>query len=266
LTQPSKRNFSDVEIFFAALLGLSATLVGRRLLTWITAELGADAFAPSLATRFGTSTTIANFSTFFVQLPVALAFVAIGIPFALRSCAALLRRQTSRREAFGILAFVAATIGLFYEARAGRNGLLSVTAIAMISLWQTWHAMAARALRFGYWCIAAGASCLLGLAYYEWLFVGGAEASLFVGPTFLVVAFYMLGAGLIMTLPGALARPHRSPAANLVTWLAVAMWLASPQLRAQAPGVDEANLLELGLVTASAAALLLTAVVRQARD
>jgi len=262
----SKRSFSDVEIFFTALLGLAATLVGRRVLGWITSDMGPSAFAPSLATRFGSSATISNFSTFFVLLPIALGFIAIGIPFALRCLAALLRRQVSRREALGMLALAACLAAMIYEARIGLTGLLSVSAVAVVSLWQSWDALAVRGTRLGYWCIGVGALCLLGLAYYQSQYLAGSDPSRFVAPTFLVVAFYSLAAGLVLTLPAGLGSSRLPSPAALATWIAVATWIAAPRLRGQAHNAAAADFLELSLATASAALMLATALLRQLRS
>jgi hypothetical protein len=261
----SKRSFSDFEIFFSALLGLSMVLVGRRLLGWITADVGLDAFAPSLATRFGTSTTIANFSTFFVLLPTALAFIAIGIPFALRCLAAVFRRKIVRHELLGLLALTACVAGMAYEARLGSTGLISVAAIALVSLWQAWDALAARAARLGYWCLGGGALCLLGLAYYQSQYLAGAEASRFIAPTFLVVAFYLVGAGLVLTVPAAIGA-HRSRLAAALVWIAVAAWVAAPRLRAQALEPAAADMLELSVAAGGAALMLAAALARQLRS
>jgi len=259
------RRLRDSEIFFAALLALTATLVGSRLLGALVSDAAAVNFPPSLMARFGPSSTVANFSTFFVLLPVSLIFIAIGIPFALRSVAAAFRRDLERREVVGLLAVFGCLAGLVFEARAGGTGLLAFTATTALAYWQLWPPLAARGRRAADWAAAIAGGAGLTLAYYQWTFIGGGELSVFVAPTFLVVAFYACVTAVALALPSAVARPRVAPIGAALLACAGLAWLASAQLRDFAAGIEAADRLELAVSSSGAGILLLSGIVGRLR-
>jgi hypothetical protein len=226
------------------------------MLAALVAERASIAFAPSLMTRFGPSATVANFSTFFVLLPVALAFIAIGIPFALRTGAAMLRRELERRERIAVSLVAACLLMLVVEARVGGSGLWSFAAMAALSYWQLWPAFAEREPRLAQWCSAVAGASALGLAAYQWSFVRGAQASQFVAPTFLVVTFYTASVGVGLAIPTALRTPRKGAIAAFVVTVAAAGWLLSPSLRTLSASVGDADILEFSVTTAAGALLV----------
>jgi hypothetical protein len=255
----------DSEIFFAALLALAVALTGSRALGMFVAEGASAPFQPSLVVRFGPATAIANFSTFFVLLPVALAFIAIGIPFALRTVAAAWRRELQTRERNGVVLAIVTVPALLAEARMGGSGLITFTATAALAYWQLWPALVVRGGRLGDWSSAVAGAAALVLAYYEWRFLGGGEPSRFIAPTFLVIAFYAGAAGLALRLPVALALPRAAPVISGVIVAATLAWLAAPQLRGHATSVTEADSLEFMIAAISASVLLATGLLARRR-
>jgi hypothetical protein len=255
----------DPEIFFAALLALTSVLVGSRALNALVGASAGIAFAPSLMARFGPSSTVATFSTFFVLLPTALAFIAIGIPFALRTIAAATRRELPKRDLFAMAGIAACFAALVFEASRGGSGLYSYAAMMLLSYWQLVPALARRGRRVGDWsCAAAGVSAL-GLAWHQWSYLGGSEASEFVAPTLLVIAFYSCIVGLASLMPAALTPPRKSTVSALVLAIATALWLQAPRLRVYSATGAEADQLEFAVATGAATLLLVVALAARRR-
>lgn len=230
--------------------------MGSRALGALVSKAVPVAFEPSLMTRFGPSGIVANFSTFFVLLPVALAFIAIGIPFALRTIAAAMRRELEHREFGGLAAVVGCVCGLVIEARGGGSGLVSFCALTALAYWQLWPALKERGRRPADWLLIVAGAAALSVAYYAWKFLGGAQESQFVAPTFLVVAFYAAVSGIALVLPPVFSRPRTGPISAIILISAVLLWLGAPQARALAVGAEDAETLELAISSVAAAIML----------
>ncbi len=228
-------------------------------------EAGPETFAPSLVSRFGHSTTIANFSTFFVLLPVALVFIAIGIPFALRTVAAAFKRELESRELVGGVLALLAIPALLFEARLGGTGLMTFGATASLAYWQLWPALAVRGRRVADWTGALAGASALGLAYYEWSFLGGIEASRFVAPTFLVVCFYAGATGVLLRLPTAVSRARSGTVSSILIVGASVLWLVAPQLRQHGVSAANADALEFRVSAIAGVVLLITSLFARRR-
>lgn len=256
--EPKVRRMRDAEIFGAAVMALAGVLAGGRLLAAFAAE-GFGAHGPSLAARFGSPTTVGNFTTFFVLLPVALAFVAIGIPFLLRSLAAAFRRTLEARELIGVVVVLSAVAGLFAEATFGTSGIASIGVMTAAGYALSWPAMAEARGRTAYGLLAAAGASLALLAYYERAFLAGAEPSLFIAPTFLVTGFFLGCTGVLCALPSALKTRRRGEpngrAGFALCAAAVAAWLTSPLMRHWGADPGGADALEF-YVTAGSALVL----------
>jgi len=250
--------FTDAQIFFVALLGFCLARLSGAFLMWLTMAASADPDATLLA-RVAPSSSISPIYLFFVLLPVALAVFAIGIPFLLRTLLAAARRRLTRTEAVGLVLVAAVIVAALVAERwvGGASGILLPACMATIGFWQSWRPLGQHGGMLGL-RLLAGAGLSLGLvAYYEAALVSGAEPSIALAPTFVVLAVALGAGGLPLVLASALARAGTPgwPTA-LLAWPAAAAWCWTPGLRATAAGPWPADRLELRATIAVAALLV----------
>ena len=201
----------------------------RLLLAGAAGQLGA-----ALTSRIAPLATVRPLYAFFILLPAGLAFLAIGVPFFLRTLISATRGRLGRDDLFGLAALAACVAGLVVEIRVGGRGVATIAAALAIGLWQAAPSYAEIGRRVGFAIIATAGACLAGLAYYESRHLSGAEPSVAIAPTFVLLAFFFALAGLITTTAAALQRDGDGRIAAAACWLAALTWMLSPLVRAKA--------------------------------
>ena len=248
---------SDAQIFFTALSALTATLAGGELLLRWLASAQTASPATAIAARSAPLETIRPFYAFFVLLPVGLGFLAIGVPFLLRTLMAAVHRRVSRGEATGLAAVLIGAVALVVEARFERDGLATTLAITAVAGWQGRALLARAGERVAAAVLAAGGLSLVGLGYYERQLLAGVEQSMAIAPTLLLLAFFYL-AFAVSTMAVAASRGSASRIVALLAAGASALWLASPVLRSTwADTVEAADRFEVDATLAAGTVLLL---------
>jgi hypothetical protein len=263
--------FSDSQIFFTAVLGMAAVLLTQFLVIKlvgadvITSGTGAEtaAGAPLLA-RVAKPKTVLLFYAFFVLLPAGLAFLGIGVPFALRTTLAALRGRLTRVELLGLAGIVASGALVALEWYFTTHGLLAIVAAGAVAIWQVWEPLSVAGRRLGFRLAGVAGLALLALAYYENRLLAQGQTSMALAPTALVAAAFFLAAALVLSGVAALRTGARGAAA--ACWLLAMVWYQAPALAAAATKAGASDRLELGITTAVAAALLLLAALREVRE
>jgi hypothetical protein len=251
MSRAQPRIFSDAEIFFTAVLGLSLVLLGNDAVLTVAAG---DPDKPSLLSRLCLPTTIAPFWVFFVLLPSALGFIAIGVPYALRTLIALVRKKLESRNAVGVLALLLVAAAAFFELLWGRSGRISLAAAAGVGIWQVWPALAGVPRKRGTRMLGVAGGGLGGLAYYERALAMGAEPSMAVAPTCYVTAFFFGTLGILLVSAGLAA--NRGRLAAVAAWLGAALFFFGSRATTALAGNADPATIEWG-GTAVAAAMLL---------
>jgi hypothetical protein len=254
---------SDAEIFFASVFALAAVLVVGELLFRLLAHTGTGALGPALLARSAPLSSVRPMYAFFVLLPAGLAFLAIGLPFFMRTVSAALRGrvQGQGRQALGALA--ACVPAALVEVRLGSSGVISVIAGAAIGAWQSHRLMGRLGDKHGFKLLATAALAVAGLGAYEVAAARNSEPSIAIAPTLLVAAMFFVMAGLMTTTAAAAAPRARGRFAVAIAWIGAIALLAAPMLRARvATSAVGADRFELAC-TFAAAALLTTGALAQ---
>jgi hypothetical protein len=274
--------FKDSQIFFAAVLGMATVLVVQVLVFRL---VGADIVAPThettaadvgvpragaasdhvpLIRQIGPPGTVSLLYGFFVLLPAGLAFLCIGVPFALRTLIAAIQRKLSRTELLGLAAFIAALCLLAAEPHLWTHGLTAIVAVAAVAIWQAWEPIATRARRLAFRMLGLGGIALGVLANYENRLLQHGEASIALAPTALVAAAFFIGSGLVLSAL-ALAR-FRLRAATAACWLIAAAWYLAPTWVPLVADPASGGRLELVTTVAASAVLVSVTIVREIRE
>lgn len=246
----------DAQIFFAAVLGMAGVLLTH----WLLASLvGLDGETQTLVSRLGPPSTILPFSVFLVFVPAVLAFLAIGLPFAMRTLVALVRWSLGLGQALGLLGLVACVVVAVVEIHAGGNGVVALLMVALISAVESGAILGRCTGALGWRLLAAAAVALFGLGYYEYLYLAGGRVSIAVAPTLLLASFFLLGAALILLTASEFSQPGQPRLTILLAWLIAISWYAAPRLRPLTATAHAGDQLEFCATITAAAALLLLA-------
>jgi hypothetical protein len=255
------RRFTDAEIFFTAVLGISLVLLGNDAV--LTVAAGAEQ-SPSLLSRLCLQTTIAPFWVFFVLLPSALGFIAIGLPYALRTLIAVIRKKLDSRHAVGVLVLLLVAAAAVFELLWGRSGRFSLTAAAGVCIWQVWPALAGLPRKRGTRLLGLAGASLAGLAYYERSLAVGAEPSMAIAPTCYVSAFFFGPLGILLVSIG--LGSDRGRLAAVTAWLAAIVFLIGSRAATALAGNVDPETLEWGGTTVAAAMLLAVFLANEVRS
>jgi hypothetical protein len=255
----SRIQATDAEIFFLALLGMvSVLLAGEGLEAFIGAS---NARGPGLIARVAPVAWVQPIYVFFILLPTALAVLTIGVPFFLRTVVSALRRGLGLIPGLGLGALVACAGLLVWELREGRQGLVTLAAVAGVAIWQSWRWLAAPGRAVGARLVGTAGFALAGLVYYENSILRGGATSMAIAPTFAVVGFFCASIGVPLMLVRALGcrvPGRRGRIAAAMALVAAALWAAAPFSRSLNPTPGAGDNYEL--VGTMAAALLFVAI------
>jgi hypothetical protein len=233
-------------------------IVGELLFRLLLHGSGDPLSAPLLA-RTAPLTSVRPLYAFFILLPVSLGFLAIGVPFFLRTLSAAARGRIDGRTRQALLAFGVCLLVLIVELNVGGDGLVAMSAVAAVGAWQGRGPVARFGASHGFTLIGVAGVSIAALAWYEARALGEAEPSIAIAPTLLVVSLFLAGAGLVAATANVLEGCTESRVALAVAWLAMAAWLGAPLLRSvlleSAAGADRFE-----LAATAAAAIALTAV------
>ena len=249
---------SDAEIFFASVLALAAVLVVGEVVFRLLTHTGAGALGPALLVRTAPLSSVRPLYAFFVLLPAGLAFLAIGLPFFMRTVSSTLRGKVRGRGRQALIAIAACAVAAVVEVRLGGSGVVSVIAGAAVGAWRSYGLVGRLGDRHGFALLATAGLSVAGLGAYELAALGNSEPSIAIAPTLLVASVFFAMAGLMTTTAAAAAPRAGGRIAVAISWVGVVAMLAAPILRARvASSATGADRFELAC-TLAAAALLTT--------
>jgi hypothetical protein len=247
---------SDAAIFFASVFALATVLVIGELLFRLLLHTGEGALGAALLARTAPLSSVRPLYAFFVLLPAGLAFLAIGLPFFMRTLSAAISGRLRGRPRQALLALAVCALSAPIEARFDGTGIMSVVAAGAIGIWQSYRLVGRFGETQGFALLAAAGLLIAGLVAYEVAALGNSEASIAIAPTLLVAVAFFASAGLSATTAAAAAPRADGRIAVAVAWIGVAALFAAPMLRsrvaASAAGADRFEL----VCTLTAAALL----------
>ncbi len=226
---------------------------------WLLVNLvspGASEDAHSLVSLLGPPATILPFSVLLIFVPAALAFLAIGVPFALRTAVALARGTLEPGQILGLAGLAGCVAAALVEINQGGKGVVSLAALALVSGVQGRAVLRGGAESVGWRLLATAGLLLLGLAYYEYRYISLAQLSIAVAPTLLLFGFFFASSALVITTAAPYSRGGGSRLAKLLAWMTAVVWYAAPSLRSLVNSIEAADQLEFFVAVSSAVALL----------
>ncbi len=251
-----ERSATDAEVFFVAVLGAALVLLGGGLLF---ESLGWGSSQGALLARVAPLRTVRALYAWFGLLPAGLAFLGIGLPFALRVVASAARRRLGRREAFALLGIAAGIAALLSPYGHDWKGPLLLLVVAVTAMAGAAPLLAERAAAWGRVLLAAAALSLLVVAVFEQQLLSGNRTGTAVASTAVAAAGFFLAPALGCLVAVGVSGGLRWYWTSSVTLLA-GTWYALPWLRTWVTtAAARFDYVELG--TTIALALLLAVVV-----
>jgi hypothetical protein len=262
----SVRSSSDAEIFFTSVFAIAGVLLVGELLFTLLEAASAVALGPALVARLAPLSTVRLLYASFVLLPAGLAFLAIGLPFCLRTLVAAFSRRLEPQARGALAALAACVVAAIVEVRLDMRGFVALSAAAAVSSWRAHPVLARMGAAHGFRLLAAGGASAAVLAWYEGRMLAHAATSIAVAPTFLVLAAVFAAAGLVTTTAAALRRDGDGRGAVALCWLAALGWLGAPLMRARlAASAPAADRVELWTTATAAIVLCAAALVHRLR-
>ncbi|RMF24207.1 MAG: hypothetical protein D6760_03860 [Deltaproteobacteria bacterium] len=218
----------DAEVFFVAVLGAALVLLGGGLLF---ESLSAGASQATLSSRIAAVRAVRALYAWFGLLPAGLAFLGIGVPFALRTLLAAATRRLGRRQTLALIGVATGVALLLTPYGKGWKAPLLLCSIAAVAAAGGGGLLRRHAAAWGRILLALASLSFLAVTVFAERIAAGTAPSTVLGPTALAAAGFFLIPAFGCAVAATLAGIVRWYWTALLT-LSATLWYGLPWIRA----------------------------------